>query len=162
MFEGSVVALFVAPTSDDPMQERDRVEALAGVGIEGDRYATGDGLYSGKGNKKRHVTLIETEALDGIRVEDGIELEPIATRRNILTRGVPLNHLVGRTFRVGPVVLRGVDLSEPCVVLEGRTQPGVREALIHRGGLRAEIVEGGPIRVGDAVLPGDDPAAGFA
>ena len=68
-----------------------------------------------------------------------------------MTEGVPLNHLVGRTFRVGGVVLRGFKLAEPCTYLEGLTRPGVRRALVHRAGLRAEILEGGTISVGDAV-----------
>jgi MOSC domain-containing protein YiiM len=105
----------------------------------------------------RDVTLIEREAVDaanaGLRA-DGIEIAEAETRRNLVTTGVPLNHLVGHTFRVGALLLRGVKLAEPCAYLEqllGR--PGVREALVHRGGLRCEVVEGGEVRVGDPVLP---------
>jgi MOSC domain-containing protein YiiM len=81
-------------------------------------------------------------------------LEPTQTRRNIVTRGVPLNHLVGRQFRVGrDVVLQGVRLCEPCDYLESLTLSGVRGGLIHRGGLRADIISGGTIRVGNRVTP---------
>jgi len=84
---------------------------------------------------------------------DGVDLADHETRRNLLTEGVPLNHLVGRTFRVGDVVLRGVRLADPCSYLAGLTRPGVSRALVHRGGLRADIVEGGTLRPGDAITP---------
>jgi MOSC domain-containing protein YiiM len=81
-------------------------------------------------------------------------LDPGATRRNIVTRGVPLKHLVGQQFRVGDVTLRGLRLCEPCAHLERLSHPGVREALIHRGGLRAQILTDGTIRVGDSIREG--------
>ena len=100
-----------------------------------------------------HVTLIEREAIVAVRSETGLALDEAETRRNLVTVGVPLNHLVNQEFRVGPVRLRGVNLSEPCAYLERVVREGLRPALIHRGGLRAEVLEGGPIRLGDAVLP---------
>jgi len=153
MFEGSVVAIFIAPAEGASMEPRDEVRAIAGKGLEGDRYAVDAGKYSGFRieDSQRAITLIEREAIDGAVQEYGVELEPIETRRNIVTEGVALNHLVGHEFTVGGVRLRGFDLSEPCTYLEEQTRTGVRKALIHRGGLRAEILSDGPIRVGDAI-----------
>src|SRR5687767_2650475 len=100
------------------MESRDEVKAIAGVGLEGDRYATRNGKYSDTPGTGREVTLVEREAIAAVRA-DGLDLADHETRRNLLTEGVPLNHLVGRTFRVGDVVLRGVRLAEPCSYLAG-------------------------------------------
>ena len=155
MFEGRVVAIYIAPEAGAPMEPVDEVEAVAGAGLSGDRYATAAGTYSGTRvpDAQRAVTLIEREAIDAARAEAGIPLDEGEIRRNVVTVGAPLNHLVDREFTVGSVRLRGVNLSEPCAYLEQRTRPGVRGALIHRGGLRAEILDGGPLRVGDVVAP---------
>ena len=154
MFSGQVVAIYTAPEKGAPMERHDEVQAVAGVGLDGDRYATGDGKYTrASDGGERAVTLIEREAVEAARREYDVELEERETRRNVVTEGVPLNHLVGRTFRVGDVVLRGFKLSEPCVYLEGLTRSGVREALVHRAGLRAEILAGGTMQVGDRVEP---------
>ena len=99
----------------------------------------------------REVTLIEIEAIEALEREKNIAIAPGAARRNVVTRGVPLNHLVGREFQVGSVRLRGTRLCEPCAYLEGLTQKGVLAGLIHRGGLRAEIVTAGTIRVEDII-----------
>jgi MOSC domain-containing protein YiiM len=93
------------------------------------------------------------EAVEGLRRDYQIELDPAQSRRNIVTRGIALNHLVEQEFRVGDVVLRGTRLCEPCVHMEKLTVKGALRGLIHRGGLRAEIVKGGTIRVGDRILP---------
>jgi MOSC domain-containing protein YiiM len=150
-FEGRVVAIFTAPDEGKPMEERREVQALAGKGLEGDRYAIEAGKFSGTKVGKRAVTLMEREAVEGARDEYGIELDEAETRRNLITEGVPVNHLVGKEFTVGGVRMRGYDLAEPCTYLESLTRVGVRKALIHRGGLRAEILDDGPIRVGDAI-----------
>lgn len=97
------------------------------------------------------MALIEIEAIHALRRDAGIEIEPGESRRNIVTRGVPLNHLVGREFRVGKAVLRGVKLREPCEHVEGLTKRGVMHGLVHRGGLRAQVLTEGVIRVGDPV-----------
>jgi MOSC domain-containing protein YiiM len=153
MFTGRVVALFVTPTAGAPMEARTTVEATSGVGLTGDRYALGAGKYSGTHRGPRDVTLIEREAIDAVRAE-GIPASEADTRRNVVTEGVPLNHLVGRTFRVGTVTLRGILLAEPCAYLEQLTGlAGVNGALAHRGGLRAEVVDGGALHVGDVVAP---------
>jgi MOSC domain-containing protein YiiM len=153
VFEGELVAIFVAPVGGAPMEARDEVDAVAGRGLVGDRYLDADGTYSGTRipDEERAVTLIEQEAVAAARAEEQLELEAGETRRNLVTSGVPLNHLVGREFRVGAARLRGVKLAEPCAYLEGKTRPGVRAALIHRGGLRAEILEGGTLRLGDRI-----------
>jgi MOSC domain-containing protein YiiM len=156
-FTGRVVAIFVAPTAGAPMEARDAVDAVTSVGLAGDRYALGTGKYSDTNRGPRDVTLIEREAIDAVRDEDGITVTEADTRRNVVTEGVPLNHLVGRTFRVGAVTLRGLRLSEPCAYLEQLTGiEGVNRAFVHRGGLRAEVVDGGELRVGDLVQPGED------
>jgi MOSC domain-containing protein YiiM len=132
------------------MVQVDSVRAVAGKGLEGDRYANGAGTYSGQPGTGRQVTLIEAEAIESLAREYDVELDPAESRRNIVTRGLPLNHLVGREFRVGEVTLRGMRLCEPCGHLEKLTRPGVRRGLVHRGGLRADIVDGGVIHVADA------------
>jgi MOSC domain-containing protein YiiM len=152
MFRGHVVGIYTAPTQGAPMERRNEVRAVAGVGLDGDRYASRDGKYTRSAdNGKRAITLIEREAVDAARRQYDLELEEHEARRNVVTEGVPLNHLVGRTFRVGDVVLRGFKLSEPCTYLEGLTRAGIRRALVHRAGLRAEILEGGTIHVGDVI-----------
>lgn len=129
------------------------VRAVVGKGLEGDRYFTQVGTYSNTPGPDREVTLIESEVLEALRRECGIPLDPNESRRNIVTAGVPLNSLVGRDFRVGEVALRGVRLCQPCAHLERLTSPGVLAALVNRGGLRAQILTNGVIRVGDPVHP---------
>ncbi len=164
MWKGTVVSLHVAPAARAPVKSMTEVHAWPGQGFEGDRYFKQVGTYSGKPGSRgappaREVTLIEIEAIDALKREYEIELDPGESRRNIVTRGVPLNHLVGREFRVGAVMMRGIRLCEPCAHLEELTQRGVLPGLIHRGGLRAEILTDGVIRVGDTVQAGYDEAA---
>jgi len=151
MFRGDVVSIHVAATTGIPMESHQHVEAIAGRGLEGDRYFDGTGHWSNSSGVSREITLIEIESIEALAREKNIEITPGAARRNLVTRGVPLNHLVGREFRVGGVRLRGTRLCEPCQYLEGLTTKGVLAGLIHRGGLRADIVSGGTIRVGDLV-----------
>jgi MOSC domain-containing protein YiiM len=154
--DGRLVAIFVAPAGGAPMEARDRVAAIAGVGLRGDRYATATGTYSSAGRDARDVTLIEREAVDAVRTEgDGIDVHEGETRRNLVTEGVALNHLVGHEFRIGAVRMRGLRLAEPCAYLEQLTgHDGVRAAFVHRGGLRAEILDDGELRVGDGIAVG--------
>lgn len=144
------------------MESVESVRAVPGRGLAGDRYFLGTGVYSPKASHGgREVTLIEAEAvaalLDGVQNAAGhplgIKLAPGETRRNITTSGAPLNHLVDREFWVGPVLMVGTRLCEPCTYLESLTQKGVMGGLIHRGGLRARILSEGVIRVGDVVRP---------
>ncbi|MCA1685973.1 MAG: MOSC domain-containing protein, partial [Planctomycetia bacterium] len=109
-------------------------------------------LPVGKRGVDREVTLIEAEAIEALKREDGVELDPAESRRNIVTRGVALNHLVDREFRVGGIALRGIRLCEPCRHLESMTRAGVMKGLIHRGGLRAQILGEGVLSVGDPVV----------
>ena len=151
MFQGDVVSIYVAAKAGIPTETRHQVEAIAGRGLEGDRYFDGTGHWSNSPGVSREITLIEIESIEALAHEKNIEITPAAVRRNLVTRGVPLNHLVGREFQVGGVRLRGTRLCEPCQYLEGLTTKGVLAGLIHRGGLRADIVSGGTIRVGDLV-----------
>ena len=156
--KGFVVSLHIAPTGAAAMQSRDQVQAVAGRGLQGDRYFAGLGTYSNNPGSGRHVTLIEIEAIEALQREYQVEIEASLSRRNIVTRAVALNHLVDREFTVGEVRLRGMRLCEPCAHLERLSRRGAMRGLIHRGGLRAEILTGGTIHVGDAIAPVADQA----
>ncbi len=153
MWKGTVVSLHIGADREQSMSSVPHVRALPGKGLEGDRYFVGAGTYSKKPHPDREVTLIESEAVEALRRDYEIEFEAGMSRRNIVTRGVPLNHLVGREFRVGEVTLRGLRLCEPCGHLEQLTGVRVREGLVHRGGLRAQVLNEGTIRPGDPVEP---------
>ncbi len=156
MITGQIVSIHIAPAAGEPTVPVTEVHAVPGKGLEGDRYFERTGTYSSKPKEGRELTLIESEAIEGIQREQGITLAGGDSRRNLVTRGVALNHLVGREFRVGNVTLLGAELCEPCMHLEGMTQPGVMRALVHRGGLRARILTEGTIRVGDKVSDSSD------
>ena len=145
---GSVAGLLVAPDAEAPLVAVESVTAIAGRGLEGDRYAAGRGTFSGPG-RGYELTLIEAEVLDELG------LAPEKARRNVVTRGVSLNPLVGRRFRVGEAKCVGRRLAEPCAHLEKLSGSGLLRPLVHRGGLRADILAGGTIRLGDAVVPLD-------
>jgi len=162
MWEGTVVSIHVAAEASASMQSITEVRAFPGRGLEGDRYFAGTGFYSKKSSYGgREITLIEIEAVealfDGVLNAEGerfgVKIAPADTRRNIATSSVPLNHLVDREFWVGAVLMRGTRLCEPCKHLEDLTQHGVLSGLIHRGGLRALILNEGVISVRDAVRP---------
>jgi hypothetical protein len=142
---GTVAGLLVAPEAEAPLVAVDTVVAIEGRGLEGDRYAAGRGTFSG--GRGYELTLVESEVLD----ELGLAW-PLA-RRNVVTRGMPLNPLVGRRFRVGEVECIGRRLAEPCAHLEKLSGAGLMRPLVHRAGLRADILAGGTIHVGDAVEP---------
>jgi hypothetical protein len=152
-FAGTLAAVYVAPAAEAPTVGVPEVRAVPGRGLEGDRYFEAAGTFSDHPGDGRDVTLIELEALEALRAETGIELPPADSRRNLVTCGVPLNHLVGRELRVGQVVLRGTRLCEPCAHLARLTEPGVLPGLVHRGGLRADLVHGGVIKAGDPIVP---------
>jgi MOSC domain-containing protein YiiM len=153
MWRGSVVSIHITPAAGQPMEIVPEARAVAGRGLEGDRYALGTGYYSGKpSDGGRELTLIESETLEAL-AGLGVKLAAAESRRNVATAGVPLNHLVGRDFWVGTVKLRGTRLCEPCKYLDGLTQDGAMSALIHRGGLRAQILNDGLIRTGDTIRP---------
>jgi MOSC domain-containing protein YiiM len=129
----------------------ERVRAIAGKGLEGDRYAAGTGTFSDRPGK-RDVTLIETEALEAYERESGKRLSGAESRRNLLTQGVRLNDLVGRDFQVGAVRMRGLRWSEPCTHLARLTHPETLGGLVHRGGLVAEVLNDGELQVGDGIV----------
>ena len=139
------------------MQSVSSRPAIAGPGLEGDRYFTRQGTFSTTAGAVRDVTLIESESVEALNSKLGSRFSASDMRRNLVTRGVALNHLVGREFRVGEVLLRGEGLCQPCSYLETLTQIGVKAAMVHRAGLRAEILAGGTIRVGDLVAALEEP-----
>jgi MOSC domain-containing protein YiiM len=148
----TVHAIYIAPAARSAPVEVREVLALAGRGLEGDRYCLGAGSFSRWPGEGRAVTLIEQEAIDAVRREHGIDLGGGCSRRNIVTSGIVLSELVGVRFRIGPVLLRGVRPAAPCAHLERLTAPGTFDALKGRGGLRADVLEGGILRVGDALF----------
>jgi hypothetical protein len=145
---GRVAAILTAPDAEAPLARVERAEAIAGRGLEGDRYHRGSGTFSGPGHGYQ-LTLVEAEVLDSI------DLPWEQARRNVVTRGIALNALVGRHFRVGAVECVGRRLAEPCSHLERLTRPGLLRPLVHRAGLRADIVQGGSIATGDQIVAGD-------
>lgn len=148
---GTIIGIQIAAEGEGKLEPVQQVKAVAGQGLEGDRYFFKTGTYSKKHDSSREATFIEAEALDALNRDYGLELNPPESRRNITTRGVALNHLVGKTFRVGQAVFKGIRLCEPCGHLEQMTGRQVKAGLVHRGGLRAEILESGLVHVGDSV-----------
>ena len=147
-----VDSIHVAPEAKAPMREVQFVRAVPGRGLEGDRYFSGAGSFSQNPGSGREVTLIEAEAIEALERELKLVMGRGETRRNIVTRGVALNHLVDREFAVGGVRLRGMRLCEPCKGLVASTgKPSILPGLIHRGGLRCVILSDGMIRAGDSV-----------
>lgn len=144
---GRIVAIYLRDTSKSPAQEVGSARLIAGKGLEHDRYFSPDGAGAGEA-----LTLIAAEALDGLTADTGIELSAAESRRQVVTRGIDLNGLIGREFRVGDVRCRGVELCEPCAHLQSVTAPGVLRGLVHRGGLRADVLTDGEVAVGDAVV----------
>ena len=136
---GLVEAIHVSPENERLPEAVEAVEVTAD-GVRGDRYFGA-----------RNLTLIEAEALEGLLEDTGIELSAAESRRQVLTRGVRLNDLVGKRFSVGEVECVGEEWCEPCNHLQGLTRPGVVRGLVHRAGLRADILRGGRIAVGDKV-----------
>jgi MOSC domain-containing protein YiiM len=146
--EGRVEAIFVTLEHGELPAPVESVRAYAGRGLEGNRYF----WDAGDAPSGRAVTLIAAEAVEAVAHEGDISIEPAATRRNVLTRGIDVNELVGKRFRIGDVECVGVELCEPCQHLESMTQPGLVKALVHRCGLNADILSDGEINIGDAVV----------
>jgi MOSC domain-containing protein YiiM len=144
--EGRVEGIYVTPEHGELPQPVDSVRALAGRGLGGNRY------FFDEAPPGRALTLVAAEAVEAMEREHGISLEVAATRRNVVTRGIDVNELVGKRFRVGDVECEGVELCEPCAHLQSMTKPGVIKGLAHRGGLNADILSDGEISVGDAVV----------
>jgi MOSC domain-containing protein YiiM len=149
---GRVEAIHLAPFAGAPMVAVDGVLARAGVGLEGDRYALGVGHYSVDPKVDRQITLIAGEEIERLADHVDIHLAPGATRRNVTTRGIDVNALNGRRFRIGAVECEGTRLCEPCLYLTTLVGEPVLEPLVHRGGLRARILTDGEIKIGDEIV----------
>jgi len=147
---GVVSAIFIASQATRPMTSVAEVRALAGAGLEGDRYSRNAGTFAAN-SPSHQLTLIESEAVAAAARDYKIDIGAGESRRNLLTTGIALNHLVGREFSVGGVRLRGLRLCEPCGHLDKLTGKEMIKALRHRGGLRAEILCDGSIKVGDTI-----------
>ncbi len=147
------MAVYLAEAGGLAMRSVQAAVAVASQGLVGDRYQTGTGEWCYDRRLYDDVTLIAAEALDAAGAEHGVHLHAGAARRNLETRGVDLQALVGRQFRIGEVVLRGNRACEPCRYLDRVTGQPAKAALHRRGGLRATVITGGALRVGDRVLP---------
>ena len=135
-----IEAIHIGPEESGPLQAVESVRAVAGKGLEGDRNFREGGAKPGQA-----LTLVEAEKVEDVGLEQG------ATRRNVTVRGVQLNDLVGKTFKVGEVECYGVELCEPCEHLQSMTRPGIIKDLVHRAGINADILTDGVIRVGDSI-----------
>ena len=148
MNTGTVEYIFIAPAAAAATISVKEVLAIPAVGLEGDRYALRQGTFY-KPEPDFELTLIEVEAIDALKRDYNVALAPAETRRNLVTRGIALNHLVGMDFQIGEVKAHGIRLCEPCEHLQRLTGRELIKGLRHRGGLRAQILAQGTIRVGD-------------
>ena len=149
---GIVVALFTVDRRAAPMKKVEQLYALAGRGIEGDRYFLGTGTYSKSPEPGRQVTLIKSEVLESLKDKLEITMKPEESRRNILTRGIEINDLIGTEFYVGTVRLRAHRITQPCLYLEKLLdQPGLYKELWDNGGISCEILSDGVIKERDII-----------
>lgn len=148
---GTVVAIHIAQDATDEMNRIEEVNAVRGKGLEGDRYYRSQGTFSDHPGGGRDITLIEAEAIEALERDADVSLSYADHRRNITTQNVPLNHLVDTEFTIGEVRCVGRRLCEPCSHLESLTTEGVLSGLVHRGGLRADILSDGTITAGDEI-----------
>jgi MOSC domain-containing protein YiiM len=160
-----IVEILTAASPVSPAQSQASVRAVPGRGLEGDRYFGGTGTFSPHPQRPDfEVTLIQREHVEAFASLCGVSFTSREARRNLVTVGVDLNALVGREFRIGSVLVRGIRLCEPCNYLAKQTSPAVLRGLLHKGGLRAQILSEGVIRVGDQLVeaapepPAEDPS----
>lgn len=147
-----VVCVHVAPDGGETMRAVGKMRVVEGWGLEGDRYFGGTGFYSDHPGPIREVSLFEEETIEALECDHSLEVEPGETRRNILTRGVPRDHLVGRAFHISGAVLKGVEFCEPCKHLVGVTgKRSMLPILIHRRGLHAQVLQSGIVNPGDEI-----------
>ncbi|MDP9139524.1 MAG: MOSC domain-containing protein [Pseudomonadota bacterium] len=144
---GHIQHIFIAPARGAPMLALSEVEAIAGCGLAGDRYADA----ANRKSPDYQLTLIEIENIEAFAQASGLALNPDDPRRNLVTLGIQLNALCGKRFKIGTVELEGLELCEPCATFAQRTHPEVVRFFVHRGGLRCRILSGGVFRVGDAL-----------
>lgn len=145
----SIRHIFIAAARGAPMQELADVEALAEIGLAGDRYTA----LKYRGSPDKQLTLIEWENILAFNEQVGATMTPDAPRRNLVTSGVRLNDLVGARFRVGPVLVQGLELCEPCSLMKKRSHPEAIRFFRNKGGLRAQVLDGGVIVRGAAIVP---------
>jgi len=150
-WSGEIVGLHKTPRSFLPMKNFRCLSLIAGVGIDGDRHATGEAFHSDRPEEGRQITLFEEETIDALLRDHNIILRPEDHRRNVTTRHVPLNHLVGKKFKIGEAILEGTRLSTPCRHIEQITGLELFNQLLNRSGLNAKIIVGGKIFTGDEI-----------
>jgi MOSC domain-containing protein YiiM len=151
---GYITEILIAPSASANMVPTEKVRAVPGKGLEGDRYYMGAGTFSPQPQKPDfEITLIEQENVQAFAANSGLPFTASQSRRNIVTSGIQLNELVGQEFRLGEVRVRGIRLCEPCSHLAKTTFPETLKGLVHKGGLRAQILSEGEICVGDQILP---------
>ena len=151
--DGSVLEIWLTGAAAEPMRRVPAVEAVAGLGLTGDRYALGGGTWAQYPDLEKQVTLIDRDDVAAVAAETGSELTAGDTRRNLVTTGVDLPSLVGRWFTVGDVLLFGMKRCPPCTHLERLTGVRLVKAMVHRGGINAAVFAGGPIADGATVRP---------
>jgi len=151
MWKGELVAIYIRPEESEATAGVTQVRAVPGLGLEGDYYFRRMDQSGSRPHPGREVTLIEEETIQAVGRDYGVPMELGQSRRNLITRDVPLNHLVGQDFQVGNVLMRGIRLCEPCSHLASLTRVEYQQALVHRGGLRAQVLTEGLIRVGDII-----------
>ena len=157
--EGRVVEIWLAGAAAEPMRRLPAVEAVAGLGLSGDRYALGGGTWARYPDLEKQVTLIDRDDVAAVAADTGSDLAPGATRRNLVTTGIDLPSLVGRWFAVGDVLLFGMKRCPPCTHLERLTGVRLVKAMLHRGGINAAVFGGAQIAEGAAVRPLSDEEA---
>ena len=149
---GCVTGIMIASSPFTEMEQRATVRAVPGKGLEGDRYFLGVGTFSPTPQKADfEITLIEQENVEAFAADSGLVFTASHARRNIVTRGIRLNELVGQEFYIGDVRIRGIRLCEPCSHLAKNSFPEALKGLVHKGGLRAQILSEGEIRVWDQI-----------
>jgi MOSC domain-containing protein YiiM len=148
---GKVVGIYIAEHRGDDTVLLSEAHVVPGYGIQGDRYFNQSSNPDKQGKGEREITLIEAEAIEYLEKEHGIQISPGQSRRNIITQGISLNELVGQLFEIGGIKFRGVRLCEPCQYLASRTDSRLLNALVHRGGLRSDILTEGIIHINDII-----------
>jgi MOSC domain-containing protein YiiM len=156
---GAVIEIWLTGAAAEPMRRVPSVDAVAGVGLAGDRYALGGGTWAQYPELEKQVTLIDRDDVAAVASETSSQLTPGDTRRNLVTMGVDLPALVGRWFTVGDVLLFGMKRCPPCTHLERLTGVRLVKAMVHRGGINAAVFAGGTIAVGAVVRPVSEDAA---
>ena len=146
---GTVAGIWTAPAAGAPCVAHERLRTVGG-GLEGDRYALGAGTFSADRRGGQAITLVAAEALEQAQA-NGAAIDAATCRRNIVTRGIELEPLIGHRLRIGSAVLVATRLAEPCAHLQRLTAPGVLRGMVHLGGIRADVVEDGELAVGDAI-----------